>query len=56
MVWLAEALAKEGIAMKPGDLISLGSFSPLLPPKAGLKATVTYGGLPGAAPVSVQFK
>jgi 2-keto-4-pentenoate hydratase len=56
VVWLAQALAKEGLAMKPGELISLGSFSPLLPPKPGLKATVTYHGLPGAAPVSVQFK
>ncbi|MGY4827229.1 2-keto-4-pentenoate hydratase [Sphaerotilaceae bacterium SBD11-9] len=56
VVWLAEALAKEGRAMKPGDLISLGSFSPLLPPKAGAGATVTYQGLPGAAPVSVVFK
>ena len=56
VVWLAQALAKEGIAMQPGELISLGSFSPLLPPKPGLKATVTYNGLPGAAPVSVNFK
>jgi 2-keto-4-pentenoate hydratase len=56
VVWLAQALAKEGLAMKPGDLISLGSFSPLLPPKPGLKATATYQGLPGAAPVSVLFK
>lgn len=56
VVWLAEALAKEGLTMKPGELISLGSFSPLLPPKPGLKATATYSGLPGAAPVSVQFK
>ncbi len=56
VVWLAGALAKEGIAMKPGDLISLGSFSPLLPPKAGLKVTATYAGLPGAVPVSVEFK
>jgi len=56
VVWLAQALAKEGLAMKPGDLISLGSFSPLLPPKAGLKVTATYQGLPGARPVSVQFK
>lgn len=56
VVWLAGALAKEGIAMKPGDLISLGSFSPLLPPKPGLSATVTYQGLPGAQPVSVSFK
>lgn len=56
VIWLAQALAKEGLSMKPGELISLGSFSPLLPPKAGLKATVTYHGLPGAAPVSVLFK
>ena len=56
VVWLAQALAKEGLAMKPGELISLGSFSPLLPPKPGLKATVSYHGLPGAQPVSVQFK
>lgn len=56
VVWLAGALAKESLAMKPGDLISLGSFSPLLPPKAGLTATVTYQGLPGAQPVSVSFK
>ncbi len=56
VVWLAEALAKEGRAMKPGELISLGSFSPLLPPKAGAGATVTYQGLPGATPVSVVFK
>ncbi|MET0334151.1 MAG: fumarylacetoacetate hydrolase [Rhizobacter sp.] len=56
VVWLAEALAKEGKAMKPGDLISLGSFSPLLPPKAGGGATATYLGLPDAKPVSVTFK
>lgn len=56
VVWLAGALEREGLALKPGDLISLGSFSPLLPPKPGLKATVTYQGLPGAQPVSVQFK
>ena len=56
VVWLAGALALEGIAMQPGDLISLGSFSPLLPPKAGLAVTATYDGLPGAVPVRVTFK
>ena len=56
VVWLAEALAKEGKAMKPGDLISLGSFSPLLPPKVGAGASVTYIGLPDAKPVTVSFK
>lgn len=56
VVWLAGALAQEGLAMQPGDLISLGSFSPLLPPKAGLSVTATYDGLPGAAPVRLTFK
>jgi 2-keto-4-pentenoate hydratase len=56
VVWLAQALAKENLAMKPGDLISLGSFSPLLPPKPGQKVSATYRGLAGAAPVSVSFR
>ena len=47
---------QEGLAMQPGDLISLGSFSALLPPKAGLSVTATYDGLPGAAPVQLSFK
>ncbi|MBS7807322.1 fumarylacetoacetate hydrolase [Variovorax sp. PCZ-1] len=56
VVWLAQALAKEGQTMKVGQLISLGSFSPLVPTKAGMKVTVTYAGLPGAKPVTVSFK
>lgn len=56
VVWLVQALAKEGIALQPGELVSLGSFSALLPPKPGLKVTASFEGLPGAAPVSVQFK
>jgi 2-keto-4-pentenoate hydratase len=56
VVWLAQALTQEGLAMQPGELISLGSFSPLLPPKAGLAVMVSYEGLPGAQPVRVSFK
>ncbi len=56
VVWLAQALRQEGIALQPGDLVSLGSFSPLLPPKPGLAVTATYEGLPGAQPVRVTFK
>ncbi len=56
VVWLAQALRQEGIALQPGDLVSLGSFSPLLPPKPGLTVTATYEGLPGAQPVRVTFK
>lgn len=56
VVWLAQALQKEGITLKPGDLVSLGSFSPLLPPKPGLKVQANFQGLPGAVPVLVTFE
>lgn len=56
VVWLAGALAGQPRALQRGDLVSLGSFSPLLVPKPGRSATVSYGGLSGAKPVSVQFK
>ena len=56
VVWLAGALKEQGLAMQPGQLISLGSFSALLPPKPGLQATVHYGGVPGLQPVTVTFR
>ena len=56
VVWIAQALAKENMALQPGDVVSLGSFSPLMPPKPGLSVTVTYVGLPGAQPVKVGFQ
>jgi 2-keto-4-pentenoate hydratase len=56
VVWLAQDMARTGQAMKKGDLISLGSFSKLLPPKAGLAVEVTYQGLPGSPTVSMNFK
>ncbi|MCZ2104873.1 MAG: fumarylacetoacetate hydrolase [Comamonadaceae bacterium] len=56
VVWIAGALHKENIQLKPGDLISLGSFSPLMPPKSGLSITVDYAGLTGAQPVKVNFQ
>ena len=56
VVWLVQDLAKENLALKEGDLVSLGSFSPLFPTKPGIKAVVNYQGLPGATPVSVNFK
>jgi 2-keto-4-pentenoate hydratase len=56
VVWLAGVLAAQGLAMEPGQWISLGSFSPLLSPKPGQKVVVRYEGLPGAVPVSVNFR
>jgi 2-oxo-hept-3-ene-1,7-dioate hydratase len=50
-------LVGEGVALKAGDLVSVGSIGALMPPaKAGGKATVTYEGLPGDPSVSVTFR
>jgi 2-keto-4-pentenoate hydratase len=48
-------LLADGARFKPGDLISLGSFGPLLSPQPGTTVTVTYTGLPGDPSVSVRF-
>jgi len=54
--WLARDLAAAGTPLKRGDLLSLGSFSKLLPPKAGLAVVVKYAGLPGDPVVGVKFR
>ena len=56
VVWLVQELAREGKALKKGDLVSLGSFSKLLPPASGLAVVVRYEGLPGTPVVKVNFK
>jgi len=56
VIWLAGDLKKSGITLKPGDLLSLGSFSPPLPVTAGSTLRVTYEGLPGNPSVQVKFK
>ena len=56
VVWLAKDLARSGRSMKKGELISLGSFSRLLPPKAGMAVEVVYQGLPGNPVVGLSFK
>ncbi len=52
VLWLRDS----GVSFKAGDLVSLGSFGPLLAPKPGLKATVAYEGLAGNPKVSVSFE
>ncbi len=56
VVWLVQDMARFGVALKPGDLVSLGSFSKLLPPKPGMAVEVVYWGLPGTPKVQVSFK
>ena len=54
--WLARDLAAAGTPLKRGDLLSLGSFTKLFPPKAGMGVTVKYEGLPGSPAVGVRFR
>lgn len=56
VVWLVEDLAKAGRKLSAGDLISVGSFTPLTPPKAGQAISVRYEGFPGTPKVSLTFE
>lgn len=56
VLWLVQDLEKSRIRLKPGDRLSLGSFTQPLQPRPGLMATVRYEGLPGNPAVSVRFK
>lgn len=55
-LWLARSLHDEGVELTPGQMLSLGSFLPPQPPKAGTAVTVRYLGLPGDPTVSLRFK
>lgn len=56
VLWLAHDLERAGIRLKAGDVLSLGSFTAPLPPKAGTEITVRYEGLPGNPAVTVRFR
>lgn len=56
VLWLARDLEKSKTRLKPGDMLSLGSFTDPLAPYPGLGVTVRYEGLPGNPAVSVRFK
>jgi 2-keto-4-pentenoate hydratase len=56
VLWLVKDLNASGIALKQGDLLSLGSFSRALPAKPGMAVTVVYEGLPGNPRVSVRVR
>ncbi|MGE5849620.1 MAG: 2-keto-4-pentenoate hydratase [Candidatus Methylomirabilota bacterium] len=56
-LWIADSLRAEGKTLKNGDLLSLGSFSALIPPKPGMTVTARYTGLTAApAEVKVTFE
>lgn len=55
-IWLARALRQDGVALKAGDLLSLGGFLASAPTRAGTVITVRYLGLPGDPAVTVHFE
>jgi 2-keto-4-pentenoate hydratase len=55
VVWLAAELRRDGITLKPGDLLSLGAFGSGAA-EAGKAVSVRYEGLPGHPVVTVRFK
>lgn len=56
VLWLAGDVEKSGTRLKPGDVLSLGSFTPPMAPRPGLTVTVRYEGLPGNPQVAVRFR
>lgn len=57
LLWLVEHLRASGLALKPGDLVSLGSLGRPHPTVAGATITLRYEGLPGGpSEVSVRFR
>jgi 2-keto-4-pentenoate hydratase len=57
VIFMAEELQRRGGKLKAGDILSLGSFSRLTPPKPGQKVVAKYEGLPtGPMTVQVAFK
>ncbi|WP_157727705.1 2-keto-4-pentenoate hydratase [Stappia sp. ES.058] len=56
VIWIAGVLKAQGKALKPGDLVSVGSIGPLNPMKPGLSVRLTYDGLPGTPSVTASFR
>lgn len=56
VIWIAQDLARAGGKLRAGDMLSLGSFTPLVPPKPGMSIKVSYEGFPGTPTVGVRFK
>lgn len=56
VLWLRDALKADGITLAPGELLSLGSVTRLLPVTPGLHLTATYTGLDPSGPVSLHVR
>lgn len=57
VLWLRDNLQEQGISLKPGDLLSLGSITPLIPVRAHTNIRAQYWGINKDSPmeISLQF-
>lgn len=53
--WLVEDLARSGLRLRAGDMVSLGGFAPSVPSQPGRRYTLRYEGL-AAEPVTVSVR
>ncbi|NEP54188.1 MAG: hydratase, partial [Moorea sp. SIO3C2] len=58
VLWLKDSLKASGKVLKQGDLLSLGSMTPLIPVKSGTTIRAQYIGLDpkGKVEISVSFE
>lgn len=56
VLWLIDHLRRSGMRLKAGDRLSLGAYSPPVPPRAGRRLIVRYVGLPGDPVIAIRFR
>lgn len=56
VLWIRDSLKQEGKRLKKGDLLSLGSLTPMLPVKQGSFFRAVYKGLSPQGPVEVSVR
>jgi 2-keto-4-pentenoate hydratase len=56
VLWLRDSMLSEGMSLKKGDLLSLGTITKLMPAKAGTTIRAVYIGLDPGGPVEVSVK
>lgn len=54
-IWLARVLRTNGITLKEGDLLALGSFAMSQSPRQNNSISVKYAGIPGNPSLAVKF-
>jgi 2-keto-4-pentenoate hydratase len=56
VMWMAQRLKKDGITLKPGEMLDLGGYINPGPMENGSTVTVKYLGFPGNPTVTAHFE